>query len=229
MKVLSKSEWAILIFIVVFSFIPTFGGLIRVLELAGGPAIAPDNPRASAMPFPIILHILGSFVFCLLGAIQFLPSIRRKHPAAHRSLGRIVAVAGCLSAGSGLWMTHFYSFPLSLQGSLLYWVRIILGFLMISLIIGSVAAIKSRNILQHGAFMLRAYAIGQGASTQTFIGIGWMILAGTEATGPLREVMMVSAWAINLLIAEALVRAVLAPKRPPAASIFFKNPLKAGR
>ena len=42
MKVLTRAEWAILAAIIIYSFIPTFGGLIRVLELAGGPAIAPD-------------------------------------------------------------------------------------------------------------------------------------------------------------------------------------------
>lgn len=229
MKVLSKSEWAILIFVLVYSFIPTFGGLFRVLELAGGPAIAPENLRASATPFPIVLHILGSFLFCLLGAIQFLPSIRRSHPVAHRSFGQIVAVAGCLSAGSGLWMTHFYSFPISLQGNLLYWARIILGFLMIGFIVWSVLAIRSRNVLQHSAYMLRAYAIGQGASTQTFIGIGWMILYGTEATGSLRDTMMVFAWAFNLLIAEVLIWVVLAPKRLPAARVLDEKPFGVGQ
>lgn len=189
----------------------------------------PENLRALATPLPIVLHILSSFLFCLLGAIQFLPSIRRSHPATHRSIGRIVAVAGCLSAVSGLWMTHFYSFPISLQGNLLYWARIILGALMIGFIVWSVIAVRSRKVLQHGAYMLRAYAIGQGASTQTFIGIGWMILTGTEATGPLRDAMMVSAWAINLLIVEALIWAILAPKRPPVASILHKRPFNVGQ
>lgn len=229
MKVLSKSEWTILVFVLVYSFIPTFGGLFRVLELAGGFALAPENPRALATPFPIVLHILGSFLFCLLGAIQFLPSIRLRHPLAHRAFGRIVAVAGCLSAGSGLWMTHFYGFPLSLQGNLLYWARIILGFLMIGFIVWSVLAVRSRNVLQHGACMLRAYAIGQGASTQTFIGIGWMILYGTEATGPPRDAMMVFAWVFNLLIAEILIWAVLAPKRLSAAPALDENSSRAGR
>lgn len=229
MKGLNKSEWAILIFILVYSFIPTFGGLIRVLELAGGPAIAPENLRALAMPFPIVLHILGSFLFCLLGAIQFLPSIRLRHRKAHRAFGRIVAVAGCLSAGSGLWMTHYYSFPISLQGNLLYWVRIILGFLMISFIVWSVLAIRSRNVFQHSAYMLRAYAIGQGASTQTFIGIGWIILYGAEATGPLRDVMMVFAWALNLLIAEVLIWVVLAPKRLPEMRVLGDKPSRVGQ
>lgn len=229
MKILSKSEWAILIFVLVYSFIPTFAGMFRVLELAGGPVVLPENPRASAMPFPIVLHILGSFLFCLLGAIQFLPDIRRRHTLVHRAFGRIVAVAGCVSAGSGLWMAHFYSFPISLQGNFLYWVRIILGFLMIFFIVWSVLAIRSRNVLQHSAYMLRAYAIGQGASTQAFIGIGWLVLSGTEAAGPLRDAMMVFAWAINLLIAEALIWVVLTPKRHPVAGVLDEKPFGAGQ
>ena len=71
--------------------------------------------------------------------------------------------------------------------------------------------------------MLRAYAIGQGASTQTFIGIGWMILFGTEATGLLRDAIMVFAWALNLIIAEALIWVFLAPKRLSAASVLSKK------
>ncbi len=123
-------------------------------------------------------------------------------------------------------MTHVYSFPISLQGAVLYWARIILGFLMIAFIVWSVLAIRSRNVLQHSAYMLRAYAIGQGASTQTFIGIAWMILYGTEATGPLRDAMMVSAWAFNLLIAEVLIWAVLARKRLPAVRVLGEKPFR---
>ena len=228
MRGLRNSDWAILVFIIAYSFIPTFGGLFRVLELAGGPAIMPANLRASAMPLPIILHILSSFLFLLLGALQFLPSIRKKHPAAHRISGRIVAVAGCLSAGSGVWMTHVYDFPTSLQGNLLYWVRITLGLLMIGFIVWAVLAIQSCNLFRHSALMLRAYAIGQGASTQTFIGIGWMVLYGTEATGQLRDVQMVSAWAINMLIAEALIWATLAQKQPSTARTLQEKPFRVG-
>lgn len=211
MKVLSRSEWAILTIIIVYSFIPTFGGLVRVFELAGGPAIAPVNPRALAAPFPIILHILSSFLFCILGAMQFLPNLRRHYPDVHRVLGRLIAIAGVFSAGSGLWMTHFFAFPSDLQGNLLYWVRIVVGFCMIGFIAWSIVAIRSRHVFQHSSFVLRAYAIGQGASTQTFIGIGWMILSGTEAVGPLRDTMMVFAWALNVLIAEILIWTLLAP------------------
>lgn len=220
---LTKTEWVIFGGIFVYSFIPVFGGLIRVLELAGGPQIAPANPRALLVPTPIILHILSSALFCVVGAVQFLPSIRRQRPAAHRVIGRVIAMSGCMSALTGLWMTHFYVFPEAIQGAALYWVRVALGTAMIGLIIWAVIAIRSRNIFQHSASTVRAYAIGQGASTQTVLGIAWIIALGSEAMGPLRDGLMIFAWVVNLLAAEIFIRAMLRPpkrrqkhsRRPP--------------
>lgn len=210
MQPISRPEKLLLIALVIYSFIPAFGGLFRILELAGGPALGlPDNPRALTAPVIIGLHILSSAVFCIAGAVQFLPSLRRQHAGAHHIIGRAVAAAGCLSAATGLWMTHFFSFPVQLQGILLYGVRIILSLSMIGLIAWAVTAIRNRNHYQHSACMLRAYAIGLGASTQTFVGIGWMIFTGFESQGLMRDSLMVFSWAINLLAAEWLIRKFL--------------------
>ena len=210
---LKKSEWVVLGLIFGYSFIPVFGGLIRVFELAGGPQIAPENPRALLAPLPIILHIMSSILFCVVGALQFLPSIRRQRPAAHRVIGLVIAVAGCVSALTGLWMTHFFVFPEALQGALLYWVRMLLGTAMVGLIIWAVIAIRSRNVFQHSASMVRAYAIAQGASTQSVMGIAWIIAVGSEAMGPLRDGLMIFAWVLNLLAAEIFIRSKLRPPK----------------
>jgi len=216
MKIVSRREWALLAFILVYSFLPTFGGLLRVIELGGGPAIIPENPRALADSLPIVLHILSSFLFCILGALQFMPNVRQHYPATHRAAGRMIVVAGCVSALTGLWMTQFFAFPNELQGLLLYWARITLSLWMVGLIVWAVIAIRSQNVVAHSAAMLRAYAIGQGASTQTVLGIGWMLAFGSEPLGPLRDGMMVSAWGLNLLIAELLIRKMVATQILPA-------------
>jgi len=223
MNVLNRSEWAVLGALVIYSFIPVVGGLIRLLELAGGPAIAPENLRALAAPVPVILHILSSTLFCTLGAIQFLPSVRRHHPAAHRCSGRVVAAAGCVCAGTGLWMTHFFSFPADLQGDLLYAVRIILGFTMIGYIGWAVVAARFRNISGHRAAMLRAYAIGQGASTQSILLIAWIVIQGTEPLGLARDSMMVSAWVLNLVAAELVVQRLLKRKTGLSSELITIN------
>jgi hypothetical protein len=202
---LTTREWTILISIIVYSSIPVLGGMIRLLELAGGPALAPENPRVLADPLPAVLHIVGSFVFCIAGAMQFLPSIRRHHPSIHRKMGRVLIIAGCISAASGVWMTWFFTFPDALQGSLLFSVRIILGFLMIGLMGWAVVAVRALDFNRHGTLMLRAYAIGQGASTQALLGIGWIVIFGAEPAGLPRDVFMVLCWLLNILAAEILV------------------------
>lgn len=179
--------------------------------------IIPPNPRAVIDPVPITLHILGSSIFCLAGAVQFLPSLRRHRPAVHRSLGRVVAAAGCISALSGLWMTVSYPFPEALQGPVLYATRVTLSLAMVAFIALAVVAIRSRNVNAHRAAMLRSYAIGQGASTQTALFLIAMIFLTAEPLGFARDLLMVSAWVINLVVAELLIRRVVATRAIHAA------------
>lgn len=212
MKVLSRLEWTILLVLIVYSLVPAMGGLFRILELASGLVVLPVNPRALANPVTIAAHALASALFCVAGALQFLPSIRRNKPTTHRVIGRVVVVAGCLSAATGVWMTHFFAFPPELQGSLLYLARMILGFSMIGLLLQAVIAATSRDIFRHSISMLRAYAIGQGASTQGFLITSWIIVVGVEPLGLLRDGLMVLAWVLNLLVAEIVIRRVLVRK-----------------
>lgn len=212
MHFISRREWAFLALVFLYSFIPAVVGLFRVPELLGGPAIVPPNPRAVIDPLPITLHILGSSVFCLVGTVQFVPSLRGYRPALHRTLGRVVAASGCVSALTGLWMTVSYAFPEALQGPLLYRARVVLSLAMVAFIAWAVVAIRSRNVAAHRAAMLRAYAIGQGASTQTALFLIAMAVFDTEPLGFSRDLLMVGAWAINLAVAELLIRHAFATR-----------------
>ncbi len=207
---LSRKETAFLCAVLIYSFVPSFGGLARLAELAGAVALAPANPRALAMPLPILIHVLSSAVFCLAGALQFMPGFRQRHRAWHRQTGYAVAISGCLSAASGLWMTVAFTFPADLQGPLLLSARLVLGTAMIWLITSAVASARAGRFQAHAASMIRAYAIGQGASTQAFLGLSFLLLTGVEATGLVRDILMIAAWAANLAIAEFLIRRPLA-------------------
>ncbi len=103
-------------------------------------------------------------------------------------------------------MTHFYSFPYELQGNLLYSVRILLGSAMVAFIFLGLAAILKRDIVRHSSWMIRAYAIGQGASTQGLMIMSWIAISGGEPSGLTRDVMMTFAWIINIAIAEWIIR-----------------------
>lgn len=206
MRFFSRRERAILVCLFVFSFIPVVGGVLRIIEIGGGPAIAPENPRIVADPLPAMFHLLGSIPFCILGAFQFLPRIRQRTPKWHRCNGWVVVVGGIVSAISGLWMTHVYTLPIELQGSLLYFVRMVIGSAMIASILLGLAAIRRGHVHFHKACMIRAYGIGQGAATQALMGLVWIALSGEEPIGFTRDVMMTSAWVVNLAVAECVIQ-----------------------
>ena len=202
---LKKSEWGILAALLFLSLVPCVAGTVRLVELAGGATPLPLNPRVQLSPTPAVLHIASSVIYCVLGAFQFLPSIRRHFPQWHRYSGRALVFAGVVSALTGVWMTHFYTFPEALQGQLLYWVRLLLGLAMAVFIVLGLRAIINKRVSQHRAWMMRGYAIGLGAGSQVVIFLPFMLTMG-EPAGVARDTLMVLAWVINLLIAEWIIR-----------------------
>ncbi len=206
MVFLKKAEWSILVGLLALSFAPVIAGIFRLVELELDIALEflPENPRVESAPIPVIFHLIGAIPFCILGAFQFLQSIRTNHPKWHRLSGRLLVLAGLISALSGLWMTHFYTFPDSLQGNLLYFVRIVVGSSMVMCILLGLSSVLKRRIAQHQAWMIRAYAFGQGAGTQVLVTIPWLLTVG-EPIGFTRDILMTAAWVINISIAEWII------------------------
>lgn len=202
---LKKSEWSILIGLLLLSFVPFIGGTFRLLELGVGLELfMPENPRIQSVPVPAVFHIISALIYTIIGAFQFLPSIRRGYPRWHRLAGRLLVGAGIVSAISGLWMTHYYSFPDNLQGALLYFVRMLVGFSMAAFIFLGLSAIQKKRIAQHQAWMIRAYALGIGAGTQVVIAIPWLVTIG-EPAGLTRDILMSVAWIINMVVGEWVI------------------------
>src|SRR5947207_8395398 len=91
--------------------IPIAAGAFRLTQLAGGAEITPDNARFFASPLPVVLHILSVSLYTILGAFQFVPSLRQRRRSWHRIAGRLLIPCGLVAALSGLWMTQFYPWP----------------------------------------------------------------------------------------------------------------------
>jgi uncharacterized membrane protein len=204
---LKKSEWFILIGLLILSFVPSVGGIFRLVELGSGigSEFLPENPRIQSAPAPVIFHLFSVIPYCILGGFQFLPSFRMKYPKWHRLVGRLLVGVGFVAAITGLWMTHYYSFPDDLQGVLLYTVRILVGVAMIAFILLGLSSILKKRIEQHKAWMIRAYALGQGAGTQVLITIPWLLTFG-EPMGITRDILMTLAWMTNIFIAECAIK-----------------------
>lgn len=204
---IKKTEWLLLVGLLVLSFVPVVGGTFRLAELGLGNTVEflPINPRIESAPIPVIFHLVSSIAYCILGAFQFLPTLRKNHPLWHRVAGRLLVCAGVVSALSGLWMTHFYAFPAQLQGTLLYVVRVIVSVAMVIFIGVAVSSILKKRVIKHQAFMIRAYALGQGAGTQVLITLPWLLSVG-EPEGFTREILMSAAWLVNIAVGEWVIK-----------------------
>jgi uncharacterized membrane protein len=197
-----KSSWSVPLALVVLSIIPVIAGLLRLLEVAGGPHLLPTNPRIDTSPAPVVVHVLGAAIYAILGAFQFSARLRRRHLNWHRKSGRILVVAGLAVAFSGLWMTLFYTGAPG--GDLLWGIRLLVGSAMAASIVLGFAAIRRRDIPAHRAWMMRAYALGLGAGTQAFTeGIGEALLGITDLS---KAISLGSGWAINAVVAEWVIR-----------------------
>ena len=90
-----------------------------------------------------------------------------------------------------------------------------------SLII-SYRAIRRREIRAQRAWMIRGYALGLGALTQVLTHLPYFVLVGGDPAGNTRAVLMGAGWAINLAVAEWLIRArpSLVPKTQSTSPIL---------
>lgn len=198
-----KLEWLIPTGLLILSLIPVIAGAARIAQLSSGADIMPDNARFFASPIPVVLHIISITLYAILGAFQFAPSFRRRYGKWHRAVGRLLVPAGLVAALSGLWMTHFYPWP-EHDGVLLYALRLVFGFAMLLSLIFGTCAIQQRNYKQHGAWMIRAYAIGMGAGTQVLTHIPWFLFPTWQGE-LLRALCMGAGWVLNVAVAEWVI------------------------
>jgi uncharacterized membrane protein len=189
--------------LVALVLVPATAGSLRLLELAGGPHVMPANPRISASPAPVVVHIVCAVTYAVVGAFQFSSALRRRRPHWHRAAGRLLVLVGLAVAFSALWMTQFYPRQPG-TGELLYLFRLCFGSGMAASIILGFTAIRRGDVTRHRAWMTRAYALALGAGTQVFTqGIGEPIFG----TGELAKALLMGAgWGINLAVAEYVIR-----------------------
>jgi len=189
--------------LVALVLIPAVSGSMRLVELAGGPHLMPANPRITASPMPVVVHIVSAVSYAVLGAFQFSAAVRRRRPGWHRVAGRGLVGLGLAVAFSGLWMTLFYARQTG-TGGLAYLFRLAFGSGMAASIILGLTAIRRGDVCRHQAWMTRAYALALGAGTQVFtLGIGKAVFGTSALT---TDLMLGSGWAINLAVAEYVIR-----------------------
>jgi hypothetical protein len=195
--------------LVALGIVPVVAGIARLASLMAGHASA-DDARFFDHPLPVTIHILAVIPYSMLGALQFAPALRRR--GWHRTVGMLLVPLGLIAALTGLWMAQFYPWPKG-DGEVLYAMRLMVGTAMTIAIVRGVASLWYHEYAAHGAWMLRGYALGMGAGTQVLTHLPWFVLVGGTPGETGRVVMMGMGWAINVVVAEYVIRTHLVPAR----------------
>ena len=183
--------------------VPALAGTLRLVELAGGPLLLPANPRMTASPLPVVVHITCAVPYAVLGAFQFSSRLRRRRPRWHRATGRVVVVLGLAVALSALWMTVFYPSQPG-TGELAHLFRLAFGSALAVCIVLGFSAIRRGEVANHRAWMTRAYAIALAAGTQVLtLGIASAAFGGSVLA---TDLALGAGWVVNLAVAELLIR-----------------------
>lgn len=187
--------------LVALCLVPLGAGWFRLQTLARGAAATAENARFVASPLPVTMHVLAATLFGVLGAFQLASGLGGgRRLKRHRALGKLLWSSGLCVALSGLWMTLFYPNAEG-DGLALFWMRVLVASgMIVSLLLGARAIVR-RDFAEHGAWMLRAYALGMGAATQAVLLVP-PLLAHAHVSMTVRALLMGSAWVLNLLIAE---------------------------
>lgn len=166
------------------------------------PRIGPLSPEILRNLFArpwLDIHVAGAATALLIGPTQFLPWIRRRRPALHRTLGRVYVI-GCLVGGVGGLVMAFGTTAGPIAG---------VGF-------GSLAVIwigtnlrgwrlaVARRLDAHRAWMLRSFALTFAAVTlRLYLGVLPMLgLSGLDAY----RLTAFLCWVPNLILVEIYLR-----------------------
>lgn len=208
MRTSVRTDWLMPAGLLALSVVPIAAGTIRILQIGIGAEITPENARFFAAPLPVVLHLVSSMIFCVFGAFQFSPSLRRRHLGWHRASGRMLVPCGLVAALSALWLTLFLptgvESPARFDGSFVYVTRLLVGSAMALFLCLGFAAVRRRDIRSHQAWMMRGYALGLGAGTQVFTHLPWFLFPSVQGETA-RALCMAAGWGINYAVAEWLI------------------------
>jgi uncharacterized membrane protein len=178
--------------------------LVQVVQIPLD-ALPEDSQRLTATPVWHFMHALGGATFGILGPLQFSRVLMRRYGRLHRVMGRVFVAAGAMISLSSLGLLwHFpntYSVAMN-SGRLLFGIG-----LGVALAI-AMQAIYKRDFTRHRNWMIRAYAIGIGATAVTMVFFPIYVITGQPPTGLVADIAFLGSWTACIVFAEGLVRRI---------------------
>ncbi len=178
--------------------------LVQVVQIPLG-ALPEDSLRLTATPVWHFMHVLGGAAFGILGPIQFSRVLMRRFGRLHRVMGRVFVVAGAMISLSAL--TLLWHFPDTYSAAMNRG-RLLFGIALGGALALAMQAIRQREFIRHRNWMIRAYAIGMGATAVTTVFFPIYMITGEPPTGLVADIVFLGSWAACVVFAEVLVRRI---------------------
>ena len=130
------------------------------MPTAGNPAAGLDNHFASERRLTLA-HILPALLFMVLGPLQFIKSLRSKHPQFHRWSGRVFLTASAIVGVTGLTM----AFGKTVGGIDEKAAITLFGTFFLVALGKALWHATHGEFARHREWMIRGYAIGLAVAT----------------------------------------------------------------
>lgn len=195
-----NSDRKLLAILLFLCLVPVLSGGYRLYSMDVNSTADAENLRYVGNPIPLAVHMIAYMFFCVFGTFQIAPNFRARRPKWHRIAGYLLIPAGLIAAGAGIWSTFEYD-PRPGDGLPITIVRMSVAIGMIWAIVVGLTSIRRRDIKAHKIWMLRAYALSMGASTNAVIAAVWFATVG-EPQGTPWALGMAAGWIFNLWVAE---------------------------
>jgi len=190
------------IFLLIATGIPIVTAALKLYQIPTG-QLPDDAIKFAVVPWSMFLHSLGGLLFALLGPLQFAGVLKRRFGRLHKITGRIFVASGLLLGLSSLRLLS--EFP-DASTWVLVSARLIAGLGMSLALVWAIIAIRRGNVARHRAWMIRAYAVGMGSATISFIMMPIFLITGEAPKGYTADLLFVASWVINMAIAEWVIR-----------------------
>jgi uncharacterized membrane protein len=200
-RIFARPIW-LAIFLLIATFIPIIAAILTMYQIAAG-SLPKSSIKFAAVPGPLFFHALGGVLFGLLGPLQFAGVLKRRFGRLHKITGRIFVASGLLLGLSSLRLLA--EFP-DASTWVLISARLAAGLGMSLALIWAIVAIRRGQVARHRAWMIRAYAVGMGSATISFIMLPIFLITGEAVEGYAADLLFVASWVINITIAELVVR-----------------------